>query len=137
MGTNTTKDETDQQWQPEFSPWRHGGWYVDNLQYPSGAVGCISRNYPDKKWRIVCDPRPFESQPTFPNRIAAARGERDLIEALKYAERAATEFFAAEREKLIDAGDSDGLHKQDAEIKRLADIIQNHTEQYIRQIVVA
>lgn len=137
MRMTTTKDETDQQWQPEFSPWRHGGWYVDNLQYPCGAVGCVSRNYPDKKWRIVCHPRPFESQPTFPNRIAAARGERDLIEALKYAERAATDFFAAEREKLLDAGDSDGLYKQDAEIKRLADIIQNHTEHYISKIVVA
>lgn len=71
-----------EEWQPQFSSWRHGGWYVDNLSYPSGAVGCVSRNYPDKKWRIACDPRPFETRPTFPNRIAAARGERDLIAAL-------------------------------------------------------
>ena len=67
------------QWQPEFSRWRHGGWYVDNLQYPSGAIGCVSNNYPDKKWRIVCDPRPFAEQPTFANRVAAAHGERELI----------------------------------------------------------
>lgn len=66
-------------WEPIFSPWRHGGWYVDNLRYPSGAVGCVSRNYADRKWRIACDPRPFESAPTFPNRRAAALGERDLI----------------------------------------------------------
>jgi hypothetical protein len=73
---------TDQRWQPEFSLWRHGGWYVDNLSYPSGAVGCVSRNYPDGKWRIVCDPRPFESRPTFKNRIEAAFAERELIEEL-------------------------------------------------------
>ena len=42
-----------------YSPWRHGGWYVDNIRYPSGAVGCVSRNYRDRKWRIVCDPRPL------------------------------------------------------------------------------
>ena len=73
---------TADKWEPQFSPWRHGGWYVDNLRYPSGAVGCVSRNYPDKKWRIVCDPRPFEERPTFPNRIAAAHGERALIAAV-------------------------------------------------------
>ncbi len=66
---------------PEYSPWRHGGWYVNNVRYPSGAVGCVSRNYPDKKWRIVCDPRPFAERPTFANRDAAARAERDLIAA--------------------------------------------------------
>ena len=81
--TAETVAGTTAQWQPEFSPWRHGGWYVDNLRYPSGAVGCVSRNYPDKKWRIVCDPRPFGSQPTFPNRIAAAFGERELIQSLQ------------------------------------------------------
>lgn len=66
-------------WQPEFSRWRHGGWYVDNLQYPSGAVGCVSSNYPDGKWRIACDPRPFDKQPTFRNRTDAAFAERELI----------------------------------------------------------
>lgn len=67
------------EWQPTFSAWRHGGSYVDNLRYPSGAVGCVSRNYPDHKWRIACDNRPFDARPTFPNRTAAAFGERDLI----------------------------------------------------------
>lgn len=73
----TMNRQNDPNWEPEFSPWRHGGWYVDNLQYPSGAVGCVSRNYPDRKWRIVCDRR--ENAPTFINRRAAAFGERDLI----------------------------------------------------------
>jgi hypothetical protein len=62
-----------------YSPWRHGGWYVNNVRYPSGAVGCVSRNYEDKKWRIACDPRPFEQRPTFKSRDEAARAERELI----------------------------------------------------------
>lgn len=65
--------------QPFFSPWRHGGWYVSNLVYPSGACGCVSRNYPDKKWRIVCDERRRELEAdgdfTFPTREAAAEAE--------------------------------------------------------------
>lgn len=84
--TTATANNSNQQWQPEFSRWRHGGWYVDNLRYPSGAVGCVSRNYPDKKWRIVCDPRPFEERPTFGSRDAAARGEWALIESARGAE---------------------------------------------------
>lgn len=59
----------------DYSPWRHGGWYVGNVRYPSGACGCVSRNYPDKKWRIVCG-RPDEE--TFPSRDAAARAEQAI-----------------------------------------------------------
>lgn len=66
------------EWKPTFSRWRHGGWYVTNMKHPSGAAGCVSRNYPDRKWRIVCDPRNFAHAPTFPSRDAAARAERDL-----------------------------------------------------------
>ena len=77
MPNNNQLPQNGPNWEPVFSPWRHGGWYVDNLQYPSGAVGCVSRNYPDGKWRIVCDER--DVKPTFPNRRAAAFGERDLI----------------------------------------------------------
>ena len=74
------------QWTPEYEPWRHGGWYVTNVRYPSGAVGCVSRNYPDRKWRIVCDKRPgsFHRGPndhTYPTRDAAARAEHALAEA--------------------------------------------------------
>lgn len=67
-----------------YQSWRHGGWYVVNVHHPSGAVGCVSRNYADRKWRIVCDPREGSypggaNDHTYPNRDAAARAERDLI----------------------------------------------------------
>ena len=66
---------------PEYSPWRHGGWYT-NVRYPSGAVGCVSRNYTDGKWRIVCDERPnAHAIYTYPSRDAAARAEKAMIEA--------------------------------------------------------
>lgn len=67
---------------PYYSRWRHGGWYVHNVRYPSGACGCVSRNYPDGKWRIVCDPRRSDiGEPgdfTFGSRDEAARAELDL-----------------------------------------------------------
>lgn len=64
-----------------YSPWRHGGWYVHGVRYRSGACGCVSRKYPDKKWRIVCYDTsvPFEQHPTFRSRDDAARGEQDYI----------------------------------------------------------
>jgi hypothetical protein len=65
-----------------YDRWRHGGWYVTNIRYPSGAVGCVSRNYPDKKWRIVCDDREFDEQPTFPNRDAAALAKWELVQTV-------------------------------------------------------
>ena len=61
-----------------YSPWRHGGWYVNNVRYPNGAIGCVSRNYPDKKWRIACDPR-GDNAPTFKSRDEAALAEWHLI----------------------------------------------------------
>lgn len=61
-----------------YSRWRHGGWYVHGVQYPDGAIGCVSRNYSDGKWRIACDPRPFEEQPTFATREEAAAAEYEL-----------------------------------------------------------
>ena len=78
----TTIEET---WTPQFSSWRHGGWYVDNIRYPSGAVGCVSRNYEDKKWRIVCDERKGshpggENDHTYPNRTAAALAEKEIAD---------------------------------------------------------
>jgi hypothetical protein len=62
-----------------YSRWRHGGWYVANVRYKNGACGCVSRNYVDRKWRIACDPRPFDQQPTFRSRDEAARAEWHLI----------------------------------------------------------
>lgn len=58
-------------WVPEYSKWRHGGWYVTNVRYPGGATGCVSNNYADRKWRIVCG----EIHVPFPSRDAAARAE--------------------------------------------------------------
>lgn len=63
----------------EYSPWRHGGWYVHTVRYPSGAIGCVSRNYSDGKWRIVCDKR--ANPPTFQSRGAAADAEYMLAKA--------------------------------------------------------
>lgn len=68
----------DNGWEPSYDRWRHGGWYVTNVHYPSGAVGCVSRNYPDRKWRVVCQ----EHLGTFPNRDAAARAEKAFAESL-------------------------------------------------------
>lgn len=66
---------------PSYEAWRHGGWYVTNVRYPSGAVGCVSRNYSDHKWRIACESGAYPGSPTdrtFPNRDAAARAEREV-----------------------------------------------------------
>ncbi|NCU66760.1 hypothetical protein DBR23_26030 [Acidovorax sp. HMWF018] len=67
---------------PGYSRWRHGGWYVHGVRYPSGACGCISSNYPDKKWRIVCDRRRQDlnapGDVTFRSREEAARAEQVL-----------------------------------------------------------
>lgn len=62
-------------WEPSYATWRHGGWYVENVVYPSGAVGCVSRNYPDGKWRIVCA---GQDEITYRSRDEAARAERLL-----------------------------------------------------------
>lgn len=69
----------------EYSKWRHGGWYVHNVRYPSGACGCVSNNYDDGKWRIACDPREFETAPTFKTRHAAAMAEYELVAAMQEA----------------------------------------------------
>ncbi|WP_232504687.1 hypothetical protein [Acidovorax delafieldii] len=66
-----------------YSRWRHGGWYVSGIRYPSGACGCVSSNYPDRKWRIVCDDRRQAlndpGDVTFGSREAAARAEQVLV----------------------------------------------------------
>ena len=74
-------DATD--FEPIYSRWRHGGWYVHNVRWPNGGCGCVSRNYPDGKWRVVCDPRGFEQQPAFATRDEAALAERQLIQDLQ------------------------------------------------------
>lgn len=89
-----------------YSPWRNGGWYVHGVRYKSGAIGCVSRNYPDKRWRIVCDPRPFHEQPTFATRDDAARAEYWLA----YAER-------------VSAYESQGMSTSDAQGCADADLL--------------
>lgn len=73
-------------WTPSCTRWRQCGWYT-NAHYPSGACGCVSKNYPDKQWRIVCDDRRKElGKPgdfTFPTRDAAARAEYARIAELR------------------------------------------------------
>jgi hypothetical protein len=75
--------EDDDMWEPSYSPWRHGGWYVHNVQHLNGGCGCVSNNYPDEKWRIACDGRRDKlGEPgdfTFSSRDEAAKAERALI----------------------------------------------------------
>lgn len=81
-----TSDQTHQAADPPktfcFTAWRHGGWYVHDIIYPNGGVGCVSRNFKDRKWRIVCHPAPFEEQPTSRTRHDAALAEWHLVQAL-------------------------------------------------------
>lgn len=73
------------EWQPVFSRWRHGGWYVSNMRYLGGGCGCVSNNYPDRKWRIVCDPRRsnlgVDGDVTFSSRQEAAVAEYEMAKA--------------------------------------------------------
>ena len=66
-------------WTPEYKRWRHGGWYVTNIRYSSGACGCVSRNYTDKKWRIVCDS--LHHNRTYKSRDEAAYAEMIAVTA--------------------------------------------------------
>lgn len=69
-----------EEWVPEYDPWRHGGFYVTNITYPSGAVGCVHNNHHSKdgKWRIVND----RTETSFPTRDAAAKAERVAVAML-------------------------------------------------------
>lgn len=73
-------------WVPQFSRWRHGGWYVDNIRYPTGGCGCVSNNYDDRQWRIVNDSRRScigaADDFTFRTRDEAAQAEYNLVIAL-------------------------------------------------------
>jgi len=71
--------DTDYQNTFQYERYHHGGWYVLNVRYPNGAVGCVSCNYPDRKWRIVCDSRSGDH--TYRTREEAARAEQALIAA--------------------------------------------------------
>lgn len=62
-----------------YSPWRHGGYYVNEVRYPSGAVGCVAGPNKDGRWFIACDSRSEEI--SYATRHDAAVAERDLIAA--------------------------------------------------------
>ncbi len=66
----------DPDFKPKYSPWRHGGWYVDGVRHENGGIGCVSRNYPDRRWRIVCDSR--DGDHTYESRDEASRAEYAL-----------------------------------------------------------
>lgn len=65
-------------WEPTFSPWRHGGSYVDNITYPEGAVGCIvsARHTYSGKFQIACGPSEVVDE-KYSTRRAAAFAERE------------------------------------------------------------
>lgn len=92
--TDASIMSVDPTFKPAYSRWRHGGWYVHNVRYPSGACGCVSNNYPDNQWRIVCDPRREGlGEPgdyTYPTREAAALAEYAMVTALQAQENAAS-----------------------------------------------
>ncbi|HEX4306483.1 MAG TPA: hypothetical protein VHZ54_10625 [Solirubrobacterales bacterium] len=69
----------DPDFEPSYGPWRHGGWYVYGVRHKNGGVGCVSRNYPDRRWRIVCERR--DGEHTYRSRDEAARAEYALTRA--------------------------------------------------------
>lgn len=69
----------DPDFEPVYERWRHGGWYVLGVRHKNGGIGCVSRNYPDRRWRIVCDSR--DRDHTYGSRDEAARAEYALTEA--------------------------------------------------------
>lgn len=94
MGTTqspTLPTEQETPWEPDYSPWRHGGWYT-NARYPSGACGCVSNNYDDKKWRIACG---SYHGLTFSTRRDAANAERAMTLAMCAADAAQSTLLAA------------------------------------------
>lgn len=128
--STATMDRATDTWTPSYSKWRHGGWYVNNVRYPSGAIGCISKNFPDGKWRVVCHPLPFDEQPTYKSRDDAARAERELSqspEALARweAEEARRTARQAEREAAEQRVKAAEAARHEAEMQNVARAIRN------------
>jgi hypothetical protein len=68
------------QWRPEFRPaGRSGAYFVTNVRYRNGRLGCVIRHWRDHhRWRILADTR--LGAPTYPSKVAAAAAERELAE---------------------------------------------------------
>lgn len=62
-----------------YTKWRHGGWYVHGVRYPSGAIGCVAK-LDNGRWCIACDARPGDLV-TYATREAAAAAEYALAQA--------------------------------------------------------
>jgi hypothetical protein len=69
----------DPDFEPAYERRRQGGWYVLGVRHKNGGIGCVSRDYPDRRWRIVCDSR--DGYHTYASRDEAARAEYALSEA--------------------------------------------------------
>jgi hypothetical protein len=65
--------------EPSFTRRRRGGWYVHGVVHPDGAVGCVSDQHPDGRWRIVSDSR--DGDHSYESRDEAARAEYALTRA--------------------------------------------------------
>ena len=56
--------------------------YINSVPYPCGSIGCVSNNYDDRKWLIVCDSRRDNlGEPgnfTLKSREEAAKAEQAL-----------------------------------------------------------
>lgn len=64
-----------------LSQWQEGGWELKGIYFPDRRRCFVSRNYPDKRWRIVADPRATSSGnegATYPTRESAIRAARCL-----------------------------------------------------------
>jgi hypothetical protein len=70
------------QFAADYERWRHGGWYNHSAVYPSGATGCVSNNYPDKRWRITGGIIDLDHL-TFSSRDDAAKAETLFAYALR------------------------------------------------------
>ena len=72
---NNEEEAMDNRW--IYSEWGDT-WYVNNLRYPNGAVGCVARGA-NGGWAIACHPDAGE----FPARDEAADAEYRLVKAMK------------------------------------------------------
>lgn len=61
------------------------GWYVREIQHPTGASGYISNNHADGRWRISADTRPPAQQPGYSTRGEAALAEWQMARDAKVA----------------------------------------------------
>lgn len=73
-------NERESKWIPQYEKWRHGGYYVTNLRYPDGAVGCVAK-LANGKWAIACPPYHGVEPLQFSTRDDAANAEFYIVKA--------------------------------------------------------